>query len=164
MMRAVTMQPSRDIPLPYPACPSCGRALRFARTVPGTDGLAELQTFSCRECSLWITESAEHTAPRAPARVRLVNYLKVHYASVPDDATAHELRKMAQPLGGDDPITRPRAAPRPTTAADRAAGGAGQPTAAGHLVARSTALGRSATMTRAPFIQPSPSCSTASPK
>jgi hypothetical protein len=36
-----------------------GRALRFARTVPGTQGLAELQTFSCRECSLWITESAD---------------------------------------------------------------------------------------------------------
>jgi len=59
MMRAVAMQPSGDIPLLYPACPSCGRALRFARTVPVTDGLAELQTFSCRECSLWITESAD---------------------------------------------------------------------------------------------------------
>ena len=48
MMRATTtMLPSRD-----PACPSCGRALRFVRTVPGTGGLAELQTFSCRECSL----------------------------------------------------------------------------------------------------------------
>jgi hypothetical protein len=35
MMRAMTMQPSRDVPLLYPACPSCGRALRFARTVPG---------------------------------------------------------------------------------------------------------------------------------
>jgi hypothetical protein len=63
MMRAMTMQPSRDVPLLYPACPSCGRALRFARTVLGTNGLAELQTFSCRECSLWITESAgEHPA------------------------------------------------------------------------------------------------------
>ena len=63
MMRALTMQPSRDVPLLYPACPSCGHALRFARTVPGTDGFAELQTFSCGECSLWITESAdEHPA------------------------------------------------------------------------------------------------------
>ena len=58
-MRATTMLPSRDIPRLYPACPSCGRALRFVRAVPGTGGLAELQTFSCRECSLWITESAE---------------------------------------------------------------------------------------------------------
>jgi len=63
MMRAMTMQPSRDVPLLYPACPSCGGALRFARTVAGTDRLAELHTFSCRECSLWITESAdEHPA------------------------------------------------------------------------------------------------------
>ena len=59
MMRATIMPPTRDIPQLYPACPSCGRALRFARTIPGTNGLAELQTFSCRECSLWITESAE---------------------------------------------------------------------------------------------------------
>ena len=59
MMRATMMLPTRDIPLLYPACPSCGRPLRFARTIPGTNGLAELQTFSCRECSLWITKSAD---------------------------------------------------------------------------------------------------------
>ena len=59
MMRATMMLPTRNIPLLYPACPSCGRALRFARTIPGTNGLAELQTFSCRECSLWITESVD---------------------------------------------------------------------------------------------------------
>ena len=59
MMRAMTVQPSQDFPLLYPACPSCGRALRFARTVPAINGLAELQTLNCRECSLWITESAE---------------------------------------------------------------------------------------------------------
>jgi hypothetical protein len=59
MMRATTMQPSRDVRLLYPACPSCGRALIFARTIPAANGLAELQTLSCRECSLWITESAD---------------------------------------------------------------------------------------------------------
>ena len=59
MMRALTMQPPRDVPLLYPACPSCGRALRFARTVPATNGLAGLQVLSCRECCLWITESAD---------------------------------------------------------------------------------------------------------
>ena len=67
MMRATTMQPSRDVPLLYPACPSCGRALRFARTVPGVGSLAELQIFSCREYNLWITESAdEHPACNKP--------------------------------------------------------------------------------------------------
>ena len=59
MMQATTMQPSRDYPVLHAACPSCGRALRLARTVPGTQGLAEFQTFSCRECSLWIMESAD---------------------------------------------------------------------------------------------------------
>ena len=63
MMHAMTMQPSRDVRLLYSACPSCGRALRFARTVPRADGLAELQTFRCHECSLSITESAdEHSS------------------------------------------------------------------------------------------------------
>jgi hypothetical protein len=56
-MMSATMQHSQHYPLIQPACPSCGRALCLARTVPGTDGLAELQTFSCRECSLWVTES-----------------------------------------------------------------------------------------------------------
>jgi len=59
MMRAMTMQPSRDVLLVYPTCPSCGRALSLARTIPAANGLAELQTLNCRECSLWITESAE---------------------------------------------------------------------------------------------------------
>ena len=59
MMRTTTMVSFREIPLLYPSCPSCGRALRFARTVPATEGLAQLQTFTCRECSLWITESAD---------------------------------------------------------------------------------------------------------
>jgi hypothetical protein len=58
MMRA-TMQPSHNYPMLHPACPSCGRALSLTRTVPGTDGFAELQTFSCRECSLWVTEAAD---------------------------------------------------------------------------------------------------------
>ena len=62
MMCATTMQPSPDQSVLYAACPSCGRALRLARTVPGTDGLVELQTFSCRECSLWVTEAA-NTGP-----------------------------------------------------------------------------------------------------
>ena len=59
MMRAMTMQPFRDILLVYPTCPSCGRALSLARTIPAANGLAELQTLSCRECSLWITESVD---------------------------------------------------------------------------------------------------------
>ena len=59
MTHAMTMQPSRAVPLLYPVCPSSGRALHFPRTVPATNGLAELKTLSCRECSLWITELAD---------------------------------------------------------------------------------------------------------
>ena len=59
MMRAMTMQPSRDVLLVYPTCSSCGRALSLARTIPAANGLAELQTLNCRECSLWITESVD---------------------------------------------------------------------------------------------------------
>ena len=70
MMRAMTMQPPHDVPILYPACPSCGGALRFARTVPETEGLAELQTFSCRECSLWITESADEHPRRTRPKAR----------------------------------------------------------------------------------------------
>ena len=67
MMRTMTMQPSRDILLVYPTCPSCGRALNLARTIPAANGLAELQTLNCRECSLWITESAdEHSSWNMP--------------------------------------------------------------------------------------------------
>jgi hypothetical protein len=68
MMRASTMQPSHDVPIHYPACPSCGGALRFARTVPEMEGLAELQILSCRECSLWITESADEHPRRSKAK------------------------------------------------------------------------------------------------
>jgi hypothetical protein len=59
MMHVATMKSSQDVSLPYPACPSCGRALSFARTIPAANGLTELQTLNCRECSLWITESAD---------------------------------------------------------------------------------------------------------
>lgn len=40
-----------------PACPSCGRALRLSRIMPGTGGLADLRTYACRECGVWVTEA-----------------------------------------------------------------------------------------------------------
>jgi len=58
-MMQETMGSAREQPLSQPVCPSCGGALRVARTVPGTNGFVELKIFSCRECSLWITESAD---------------------------------------------------------------------------------------------------------
>jgi len=64
-MTPLIMQSSRHLPLLYPSCPSCGRALHFARTVPRTDRLAELQTLNCRECNLWITEAVAGAHPRS---------------------------------------------------------------------------------------------------
>ena len=43
-----------------PCCPSCGEAMRrFVRLIPKIGGLAELQTFECRVCDVWITEGCE---------------------------------------------------------------------------------------------------------
>ena len=38
MIRAMTMQPPRDVPLLHPACPSCGCALRFCADRSGNAG------------------------------------------------------------------------------------------------------------------------------
>jgi hypothetical protein len=39
-------------------CPSCGEALRFARTVLQIGDLSELQSFECKPCGLSITAQA----------------------------------------------------------------------------------------------------------
>jgi hypothetical protein len=44
---------------PTPLCPSCGRLMRHARTVPGIGALPELYTFDCRGCGLVLTEAAQ---------------------------------------------------------------------------------------------------------
>jgi transposase-like protein len=49
---------------PDPACPSCGRALRLSRVTPGTGGLADLRTYACRECGVWVTEADNRTRRR----------------------------------------------------------------------------------------------------
>ena len=58
MVQAALAHPSEYL-RSYAACPSCGGPLQLARTLRGTDGLADLQTFSCRTCSLWVTEAAD---------------------------------------------------------------------------------------------------------
>jgi hypothetical protein len=39
----------------FVTCPSCGKSMRFARTVPKIGDLPEMQTFECRLCRLAIT-------------------------------------------------------------------------------------------------------------
>jgi hypothetical protein len=53
------VQLSGNDTLLQPACPSCGRMLCLTRTIPGTNDLAELRTYSCRECGVWVTEAAD---------------------------------------------------------------------------------------------------------
>jgi C4-type Zn-finger protein len=59
MMQAAATHPPIDFLISHTACPSCGGELQLARTVRGTDGRVDLQTFSCRTCSLWVTEAAD---------------------------------------------------------------------------------------------------------
>lgn len=44
-----------------PLCPSCGKALRLSQLTPGTRGLADLRTYACRECGVWMTEADGRT-------------------------------------------------------------------------------------------------------
>jgi hypothetical protein len=41
---------------PTPICPKCGKAMRFARAIPGIGALPELWTFECRVCAEATTE------------------------------------------------------------------------------------------------------------
>jgi C4-type Zn-finger protein len=58
-MHAAPTQFSKECFVSHATCPSCGQALRLARTVRGTGGQVDLQTFTCRACNLWVTEAAE---------------------------------------------------------------------------------------------------------
>lgn len=42
-----------------PACPSCGKPMHLARTIPGIGGLPELRVYSCRQCGVSITEAED---------------------------------------------------------------------------------------------------------
>jgi len=42
-----------------PACPSCGRPLRFTRTTPQYGGYTDLRTYGCQQCGVWLTEAVD---------------------------------------------------------------------------------------------------------
>ena len=56
--------PSDELPL----CPSCARPIVLARAWPRVGGLAEMQTFECKRCSIVFTELANGEGS-APERV-----------------------------------------------------------------------------------------------
>lgn len=44
---------------PTPACPKCGKPMRFARSIPKIGALPELLTYDCRPCGQTLTEADE---------------------------------------------------------------------------------------------------------
>ena len=42
-----------------PPCPSCGRPMYLARSIPLSDTRAGSSVFKCGECGVWLTQSAE---------------------------------------------------------------------------------------------------------
>lgn len=42
-----------------PLCPSCGRPMRFVRSLPRLGALPELRTFECKACGVTYTEAVE---------------------------------------------------------------------------------------------------------
>jgi hypothetical protein len=59
---SASMQQFDSQTLFQPACPSCGRMLSLTRTIPRMNGLAELRTYGCKECGVWVTEAADDHA------------------------------------------------------------------------------------------------------
>jgi hypothetical protein len=56
-MQAALPNPANGPSTSPAGCPSCGGALVRARTIRENDGFVDLQIFSCRTCSLWLTEA-----------------------------------------------------------------------------------------------------------
>ena len=56
--------PSDELPL----CPSCAAPMVLARTWPRVGGLAEMQTFECKRCTIVFTELV-NGGSYAPERV-----------------------------------------------------------------------------------------------
>ena len=55
------MRPIGDHNALQPACPICSRPLRLSRVTPRDGDLAELRTYGCTGCGVWLTEAADET-------------------------------------------------------------------------------------------------------
>jgi hypothetical protein len=53
------MRPIGDHNALQPACPICSRPLRLTRITPRDGDLAELRTYGCTGCGVWLTEAAQ---------------------------------------------------------------------------------------------------------
>jgi hypothetical protein len=55
------MRPIGEHNVLQPACPICSRPLRLTRVTPRDGDLAELRTYGCTGCGVWLTEAADDT-------------------------------------------------------------------------------------------------------
>jgi len=53
------MRPVGEHNVLQPACPICSRPLRLTRVTPRDGDLAELRTYGCTGCGVWLTEAAD---------------------------------------------------------------------------------------------------------
>ena len=60
------MRPIGDHNALQPACPICSRPLRLTRVTPRDGDLAELRTYGCTGCGVWLTEAADETQDETP--------------------------------------------------------------------------------------------------
>jgi hypothetical protein len=51
------MRPIGDHNALQPACPICSRPLRLTRVTPRDGDVAELRTYGCTGCGVWLTEA-----------------------------------------------------------------------------------------------------------
>ena len=56
------MRPVGEHNVLQPVCPICSRPLRLSRTASRAGGLAELRTYGCTGCGVWLTEAAQEAA------------------------------------------------------------------------------------------------------
>lgn len=54
------MRPVGEHNLLQPACPICSRPLRLTRAAPRATNHAELRTYGCTGCGVWLTEAADN--------------------------------------------------------------------------------------------------------
>lgn len=58
MLTQESLRPIGDAVTARPLCPNCGRPMHLSRTAPRSGGLADLLTYRCGECGVWLTEAA----------------------------------------------------------------------------------------------------------
>jgi hypothetical protein len=55
------MRPVGEHNVLQPVCPICSRALRLARTKARAGDHAEIRTYGCTGCGVWLTEAAQES-------------------------------------------------------------------------------------------------------